>query len=71
MDDYRMRIDHLEKPIEKELAARLSWNEDLNLSNQELSELLRSRIEELDRRLSILNSGRTNSARLTLRFACK
>ena len=49
-----MRIDHLEKPIEKERAARLSWNEDLNLSNQELTELLRSRIEELGRRLAIL-----------------
>jgi hypothetical protein len=72
MGDFRMRIEHLEKrAIEKQPAARLSSNEDLNLSNQELSELLRSRIEELNRRLAILNSRRTNSARLTLRFACK
>jgi ribosome assembly protein YihI (activator of Der GTPase) len=54
-----MRIEHLEKrAIEKELAARLSSNEDLSLSNQELTELLRSRIEELNRRLAILNNGR-------------
>ena len=60
MGDVRMRIEHLEKrAIEKELAARLSSsNEDLSLSNQELTELLRSRIEELNRRLAILNNGR-------------
>ena len=41
-----MGIEHLEKrAIEKELAARLSSNEDLRLGNQELTELLRSRIE--------------------------
>ena len=72
MGDFRMGIEHLEKrAIEKEPAARLSSNEDLSLSNQELTELLRSRIEELNRRLAILNSGRTHcltSARLTLCF---
>jgi hypothetical protein len=59
MGYFRMRIERLEKrAIEKELAARLSSNEDLSLSNQELTELLRSRIEELNRRLAILNNGR-------------
>jgi hypothetical protein len=45
--------------MEKEPAVRLSATEDLSLSNQKLSELLRSRIQELNRRLAILNSGRT------------
>ena len=59
MGNFRMGIERLEKrAIEKELAARLSSNEDLSLSNQELTELLHSRIEELSRRLDILNRGR-------------
>jgi hypothetical protein len=54
-----MRIEHLEKrAIEKELAARLSSNKDFSLSERELTELLHSRIEELNRRLALLNSGR-------------
>jgi hypothetical protein len=69
MGHFRMGIEHLEKrAIEKDLAARLSSNEDLSLGNQELTELLRSRIEELNRRLAILNSGRIHC--LTRRGRC-
>ena len=58
-----MHIEPLEKRAsEKELVARLSSNEDDSLTNQELAELLRSRIEELDRRLAILNSEREKSS---------
>jgi hypothetical protein len=46
-----------EEPNEKELVARLSSNEDV-VKNQERAELLRRRIEELDRRLAVLNSDR-------------
>ena len=54
-----MRIERLEKrDIEKEPVARLASNENANLKNQELAELLRNRIEELNRRLAILNSTR-------------
>ena len=54
-----MRIERLEKRTsEKELVARLSSNKDVSLKNQKRAELLRSRIEELDRRLAILNSER-------------
>ena len=54
-----MRIDRLEKRAsEKELVARPSSNKDVSLKNQKRAELLRSRIEELDRRLAILNSER-------------
>ena len=49
------------RPGEKELVARLSSNED-GLNNQQLAELLRRRIEELDRRLAILNSEREKSS---------
>ena len=45
---------------EKELAARPSSNKDASLKNQKRAELLRSRIEELDRRLAILNSERNS-----------
>ena len=52
-----MHIEPLEKRAsEKELIARLSSNEDAGLNKQKLAELLRSRIEELDRRLAILDS---------------
>ena len=54
-----MRIERLEKRAsEKELVARPSSNKDVSLKNQKLAELLRSRIDELDRRLAILNSAR-------------
>jgi len=43
---------------EKELAARPSSNNDVGPKNQKRAELLRSRIEELNRRLAILNSAR-------------
>jgi ribosome assembly protein YihI (activator of Der GTPase) len=59
MSEFHMPIERLEKRAgEKELVARLSSNEDVSLNNQKLAELLRSRIEELDRRLAILNSER-------------
>jgi hypothetical protein len=51
------------RAMEKQLAVRLSANEDLSLSNQELAEILRSRIQELNRRLAILKSGRTHARR--------
>ena len=56
--DLHMRIEeHLEKRAsEKEPVARPSSNKDVSLKNQKLAELLRIRIEELDRRLFILNS---------------
>ena len=44
--------------IERLEIARPSSNKDVRLSNQRRAELLRSRIEELDRRLVILNSER-------------
>ena len=54
-----MRIGLLDKETsEKELAARPSSNKDVSLKNQKRAELLRSRIEELDGRLAILNSER-------------
>ena len=55
-----MRIERLEKRAsEKEPVARPSSNNDASLkNNQKRAELLRSRIEELDRRLAILNSER-------------
>jgi hypothetical protein len=55
-----MRIERLEKRAsEKELVARpSSSNRDVSGKDQERAELLRSRIEELNRRLAILNSGR-------------
>jgi hypothetical protein len=57
MGDLRMRIERLEKrAIEKEPVARLSSNKDVSLKNQKRSEFLRSRIEELNRRLARLNS---------------
>ena len=63
MGDLHMHIERLEKRAsEKELVARLSSNEDESLNNQKLAELLRSRIEELDRRLAILKSEREKSS---------
>ena len=54
-----MRTERLEKRAsEKELVAQPSSNKDVSLKNQKLAESLRSRIEELDRRLAILNSER-------------
>ena len=54
-----MRIVRLEKrTTEKDLAARPSSNKDVSLKNQQRAELLRSRIEELDGRLAMLNSER-------------
>ena len=54
-----MRIVRLEKRTrEKDLAARPSSNKDVSLKNQKRAELLRSRIEELDGRLAMLNSER-------------
>ena len=43
---------------EKELTARPSSNNDVGPKNQKRAELLRSRIEELNRRLAMLNSVR-------------
>ena len=57
-----MHID--QEDSEKELVARPSSNEDVSLKNQRHAELLRRRIEELDRRLAILNSDRTLLQRL-------
>jgi hypothetical protein len=54
-----MGIEQLENwASEKELIAGPSLNKDVSLKNQQRAELLRSRIEELDRRLAILNSER-------------
>jgi hypothetical protein len=58
-----MRIEGLEeRASEKELVARLSSNEDLK--NQKRGELLHRRIEELDRRLAVMNSDRNLLQRL-------
>ena len=59
-----MRLEGLEEPNEKELVAWLSSNEDVSLKNQKRAELLRRRIEELDRLLAILNSDRKLLQRL-------
>jgi hypothetical protein len=54
-----MRVVRLEKRTsEKDLAALPSSNKDVSLKNQKRAELLRSRIEELDGRLAMLNSER-------------
>ena len=54
-----MRIERLDKRTsEKEPAARPSSNKDVSLKNQKRAELLRSRIEELNRRLAILKSAK-------------
>jgi hypothetical protein len=64
MSKFHMRIEPLEKRAsEKELVARVVWNED-GLNNQQLAELLRRRIEELDRLLAILNSENEKSSAL-------
>ena len=58
-----MGIEQLENwASEKELIAGPSLNKDVSLKNQQRAELLRSRIEELDRRLAILNSERGESS---------
>ena len=63
MSKFHMHIEPLEKRAsEKELVARLVWNED-GLNNRQLAELLRRRIEELDR-LAILNSENEKSLAL-------
>jgi hypothetical protein len=63
MSEFHTPIESLEKRAsEKEPVARPSSNKDVSLKNQELAELLRSRIEELDRRLAILNSEREESS---------
>ena len=55
MGDLHMHIKRLEeRAIEQELVARLWWNEDVSLEDQERAEL-RSRIKELNRRLAMLN----------------
>ena len=56
-----MRLEGLEEPNE---VAWLSSNEDVSLKNQKRAELLRRRIEELDRLLAILNSDRKLLQRL-------
>jgi hypothetical protein len=55
-----MHIEHLEKQASVELVAQPFSDKDVSLS----AELLRSRIEELDRRLASLNSDRTLLQRL-------
>ena len=53
-----MRSERSEKPAsEDELIARLSANKEV-VKKQQLAELLRSRIEELNRRLASLHSAR-------------
>ena len=59
-----MHIEHLEQQASVELVARLSLKEDICPENQKRAELLRSRIEELDRRLAKLNSDRKLLQRL-------
>ena len=59
-----MRFEGFEEPNEKELVTQLSSNEDVSLKNQKRAELLRRRIEELDRLLAILNSDRKLLQRL-------
>ena len=49
---------------EKELVAQPSAHNDVSGRNQRRAELLRRRIEELDRRLAILKSERTFWQRL-------
>jgi hypothetical protein len=56
-----MHIDYLDG---KEPIAWSSSNKEVSPKNQRHAELLRSRIEELDRRLAILNSDRTLLQRL-------
>ena len=52
-----MPIERLEKRAsEKEPVARPFSNKGVSLKNQKLAELLCGRIEELDRRLAMLNS---------------
>ena len=64
MSKFHMHIEPLEKRAsEKELVARLVWNED-GLNNRQLAELLRRRIEELDRLLAMLNSENEKSSAL-------
>ena len=64
MSKFHMHIEPLEKRAsEKEPVARLAPNED-GSNNQQLAELLRRRIEELDRRLAILNSENEKSLAL-------
>ena len=64
MSEFHMPIKRLEKWVsEKEPVARLSSNED-DLNDSQLAELLRRRIEELDRRLAILNSENEKSLAL-------
>jgi hypothetical protein len=64
MSKFHMHIEPLEKRAsEKELVVRLAPNED-GLNNRQLAELLRRRIEELDRRLAILNSENEKSLAL-------
>ena len=58
-----MRIDRGGNS-KKELVARPSSNKNVRLSKQRHAQLLRRRIEELDRRLAILNSDRTLLQRL-------
>ena len=58
-----MGIERLKKRAsEKEPIARPSSNKDVSLKDQRRAELLRRRIEELDRRLAILNSEREKSS---------
>jgi hypothetical protein len=55
--DGYLRMRRLEKgAAEKELIARLTSNKEVNLKNQKYAELLRSRIEELNRLLALLAS---------------
>jgi hypothetical protein len=49
---------------EKELVAQPSAHNDVSRRNQRRAELLRRRIEELDRRLALLKSERTLWLRL-------
>jgi hypothetical protein len=59
LGEHHMRIERLEKRAsENKPVARPSLNKDVRLKDQRRAELLRSRIEELDRRLAILKSER-------------
>jgi hypothetical protein len=63
MSKFHMRIERLEKRAsEKEPVARPSSNKGVSLKNQKRAELLRRRIEELDRLLAMLNSENEKSS---------
>ena len=60
MGDLLMRNDRLEKrATEQELVARLTLDKQVSLKSQKRAEFLRSRIDELERRLDSLRRERS------------